>query len=280
MNKDEFEEKLNESLKVIWDINLFEYGLMFITAFLVSAVIFAVLGLTFYPAFVAAFIVTLVFYVLKDKGYDAVRYLERGNPDLEDKLMAAYDNRSTDNFVVRELVRDVSYDLNYISTDTFLNMKRVGIYVGVSMIAALLLLFIIISDYGSFGPGSFLGGAGGSGSGGGQGQGSGSGAGGGGTADEGEIESSQNIEESRGPPKDIYGDSSIAKIEGEDMELEMHPEYGEDGGFDSEGSEGGEGVKEIQQGFVQSTVAESYTENIPVEMEDTIRTYFEKIAED
>jgi len=64
------------------------------------------------------------------------------------------------------------------------------------------------------------------------------------------------------------------------MELEIHPEYGEGGDFDMEETEGQEKIDEIRDGFTEATAAESYTENIPVELEGVVRKYFEKLTEE
>ena len=272
----EFESRISDAIGGIWDIYLFEYILTLITAFLVLSVAFFIFGIEFYYAVVPTLILAVVLYVRGKNAYEALKEVEKGNPELEDKLLAAYDNKDKDNFIVRELVRDVSYDLDYVNNEAFVNVKKINTYVMVCIISVFLLLFLLFSDFEGLGFDGLLGGGGGSG--GTQGDGSGSGSGGGGTGEEGDVESSQDLQSNPGPSQDIYGDSSTAKIDGQDTELEIHPEYGENGDFDSEESEGGDRVNEIREGFTQATAAETYTENIPVEMEEVVRSYFEKIT--
>jgi len=275
---DGFEERIHENLIKMRKISLFRYALIFITSLLVSFLALFILGMWIYAAFIPACLIVGVLYLLGRRYLTPIRDMERGNPVLEERLRTAYDNQERDNIITRGLVREVSYDLTDVSSDAFINMKRVNTYVAVSIIVVFILLFLLFAGFGGLGLGGLFGGGGGGGSGGVQGEGSGTGGGGGGLSDVGEMESSQETSIGQGPPENIYGDQSIAQIDGQDMELEMHPEYGEYGDFDMEGGEGG--AEEIRKGFVQATAAESYTENIPVELEGVVRKYFERLAEE
>ena len=274
---DGFEERIHANLIKMRKISLFRYALIFITSLLVAFLILFILGVWVYLAFIPACLIVVVLYLLGRRYLNPIKEMERGNPVLEERLRTAYDNREKDNIITRGLVREVSYDLNDVSGDAFINMKRVNTYVAVSIIVVFILLFLLFAGFGGLGLGGLFG-AGGGGRGGTQGEGSGTGGGGGGMADVGDMESSQETSIGQGPPENIYGDQSIAQIEGQDMELEMHPEYGEYGDFDMRGDEGG--ADEIRKGFVQATAAESYTENIPVELESVVRKYFERLAEE
>jgi len=108
----EFEERLHKNLDTIWDISIFNYFLLFVTSFLVFAVILAVLGIVFYFGFVPALLIVAISYFRNKKSQSHIRTVERGNPSLKERLSAAYDNMERDNFIVRGLVREVSSDLN------------------------------------------------------------------------------------------------------------------------------------------------------------------------
>lgn len=280
MEQIEFEENLHKNLDTIWDISLFNYALLFITSFLISAVVIVVLGFSVYYGFAPAIIVVGATFWKRRKNEDHIRTVEKGNPVLKERLSAAYDNIEKDNFIVRGLVREVNSDLTNVKSDAFLNLSRVKQYVGISIICVFILLLLLLSGYKGLGLDGFLGSGPGGHGGGTQGTGSGTGAGGGGMGDEGDSPTDQQTSIGEGPPQDIYGDSSIAEIEGEDLDLEMHPEYGEGGDFDYEGDEGKEKIENIATGFTQATAAETYSENIPVEMETVVRSYFEKLAEE
>lgn len=280
MEQIEFEERLHHNLDTIWDIALFNYALLFITSFLVFGVVSVLLGFLVYYGAIPAVILVSTIFLRRRRVENHIRTVEKGNPILEERLSAAYDNIENDNFIVRGLVREVCSDLNKVKTDSFLNMSKIKRYVGISIICVFILLFLLLSGYEGLGLGGFLGSGSGGDGGGNQGTGSGSGAGGGGMGEEGDSPTTQQTSIGQGPPQDIYGDSSIAQIEGDELELEMHPEYGEGGDFDFEDDERRGNIENIVNGFTQATVAETYSENIPVEMENVVRNYFEKLAEE
>jgi hypothetical protein len=279
MKSDELEARVQKVLSFMWDVSLFYYALLFVCSFLVSVLVLYILGIWIYFAFAISVVVVATYFFLWTRGNNALKEMIRGNPRLRDRLEAAYDNRDRENIITRDLIRDVNFELSNIRTDVFVDVKKAGAYITISIIAVFLLISLLFLGFEGFGlPGLFAG-SGGGGSGGTEGEGSGTGAGGGGTSGTGDVESSQDTSMGQGSSDDIYGDSSIASIDGEERELEMHPEYGEHGDFDFDGSEGGENVDEIKDGYVQATAAESYTENIPIELEETVRKYFEKLTE-
>jgi len=272
-------DKLQEPLRALWDISLFGYALLFIFVFLASVLACLLLGFGVHFAFLPPVAIVVVKYIKDSKNADALKSVEKGNSSLRERLSAAYDNRDRENLVVKELVREVAYDLDDVRTDAFMDRGRTNAYIIASIIIVFILISLLFAGFEGFGGPGLFGGWGGTGSGGNEGQGTGGGSGGGGANEAGEEESSQETTIGAGPRQDIYGDSSIAQIEGQDLELEIHPEYGETSEFDNEVPEGGEAVQNIQAGFVQATAAESYTENIPVELEDSVREYFERLAE-
>jgi hypothetical protein len=278
MNPQDFERKLNEVLGLIWDIKIFDYAVVFIMCLLISVLVLFVLGISIYYSFIPSAVIVAGIYIVKGRNEDHIQIMEGGNPALKERLETAYDNRKReDNFIVRELMREVTADLNNIHSDAFLDIKRVNSYVAVSVIVVFILLSLLFLGFEGVGlPGLF--GSFGGGDGGNSGTGSGSGGGGGGAEDAGDVETAQDKSIGKGPPQDIYADRSIAKIEGQELEMEIHPEYGEQEGVDQTASSRGK-AEDIAEGFVQATAAESYDEDIPVELESVVRKYFEKLAE-
>jgi len=179
MEEIEFEERLHKNLDTIWDIALFNYALLFITSFLVFGVVFVVLGFLVYYGLFPAIIVVAVTFLRRRKAENQIKIVEKGNPVLEERLSAAYDNIEKDNFIVRGLVREVSSNLNKVKTDSFLNISKIKKYVGISIICVFILLFLLLSGYKGLGLDGFLGSGQGGHGGGNQGTGSGTGSGGG-----------------------------------------------------------------------------------------------------
>jgi hypothetical protein len=271
---DLIEEKLGGPLRALWDIALFDYALLFMTTLLASVLLLMLIDATLYLAPALTGVALAAYYLRGRRHYDPVRSIEKGNPALRERLSAAYDNRSKENLVVRELVKEVAYDLENVNTGAFLDRGRTNAYVVASIIIVFILLSLLFAGFEGLNLGGLMGGSGGSG---GSSQGKGSGGGGGGGGQAGESESSQEETVGQGSSQNIYGDSSIARIEGQELELEIHPEYGETEGFDMGGD--GEGISGME-GYVQATAAETYGENLPVELEGSIRRYFEKLTED
>ncbi len=259
-------------------INLFRYTVMFITLLLLNSLLLFLAGIWIYASLFPALIIVMIIYLLEKRHVDPLIKMEEGNPALEERLRAAYDNRGRDNVIVHSLIREVNCELNDLDEEAFINMRRVSTYVGVSVVVVFILLSLLFTGFKGFSLGALLGSGGGGGGDGMTGEGSGTGQGGGGLSGQGETQSSEETSIGQGPPKDIYGEPSIARIEGQDLELEMHPEYGEYGDFDMDGST--DRVEEIRSGFIQGTATESYTENIPMELESMVRKYFEKLTEE
>jgi len=275
MKQTTFEGKVHEAWTYVMDIALFNYSLMFMTAFLAFVLLFALLGIGMYLSVLPAVLVVFAAYMLNRRKQHPLQILEKGNPALRDRLSAAYDNKDQDNFVVKELIRDTNYYLEDLRTDSFFNLRKTGTYVGISIVIVFILLSLMFFGLGIGLPGLF-GGVGNS-NGGSQGSGSGGSNGGGSANGAGDTSTSQEATLGQGSSQNIYGDVSIAKIEGKNMELEMHPEYGEEGSAGSGTNEKPPGTG-IEDNSVQATAAESYAENIPVELEGAIRRYFEKLA--
>lgn len=276
MESRNFEAKVHEAWTSVTDISLFNYSLLFITVFLVFVLVFALLDVWIYLSLLPAGATVLASYLLKRRGERPLQTLEMGNPALRDRLSAAYDNKGKGNIVVKELIRDTSYYLDDLRTDAFFDVRKTEAYIAVSIIVVFILLSLMFFGPGGFGLPGLFGGDGSSGS---------EGTSSGNSENSGSIEGSSDIPQTEdvtlgtGPPQDIYGTPSIAKIEGKDMDLEMHPEYGEEGGVGSN-LDTGQSASQVASGTVQSTAAEAYRETIPVELEGAIRQYFEKLAEE
>ncbi len=269
------DQRVRSAVRKVLDVKLFEYSLLAMAAFLVSALVFMVFMISPYMAFVPAACATAFAYYREGWGDAPIRAIERGNPALRDRLSAAYDNKDSPNFIVRGLMGEVARDMDEMRTDAFLNTKRVDTYVGISIICVFAILSLLFTGFRGFDlPGAF---------------GSiisptasrsqASTGGGGGSGGEGEPIETAKSSSGMGASQDIYGDVSMATLQGQDMELELHPEYGE--GEDlGVGEEHEELPGEWGDGILEPSAAETYSENIPAELERAVRAYFDRLAEE
>lgn len=276
MLKEKLEEQISDLLRSLWDISIFYYALLFVLLLLASSIALITFKIPYIYAFIPAGIAT-VFVYLRQRGADHIRDLERGNTSLRERLRTAYDNRFRDNVIVNDLMRGVIGDLKEVNTDTFLNLRRTTIYVVASIVLVFLLLLLQFTGFGGFDL-PFIGDSTKGGLGGG-GQSPGGGSGGGGSGGSGEDQSSPENSVGQSQAGEIYSDRSIAQIEGEEMQLELFPEYGGETEIGEEGAQNQEAINEIQNRYVQSTAAQSYSENIPTQLEEIVRKYFEKLTE-
>ena len=241
--------------------------------FLIAFLVFSVIGIDFQWAFAVALVGFAVILIKNKSRLSALRTLESGNPKLREKLRTAHDNKGTDNVIVASLVEDVSKDLKAFDNSAFFDVKKTSTYIFLSILLVFLLLSMMFVGFEGLDISIILGSS--SSSGGGTG-GGGSGAGGSGSGGAGEDTDPQGGLGSASA--DIYGAPSIAIIEGQEIEMEIHPEYGGESGLNEEESTSSEAVEGIRNSFVYGSAAESYSENIPVQLEEVVRAYFEKVT--
>ncbi len=273
-----FERRVERVIREVWDITLFEYVVLFSVVSLIGVLMSEILDMPLWISFVIGAGVAAGAYILGFGRGDVVEKIERENPFLEDRFGTAIDNEDKDNIVVKDLINQVYLDLGKARTDSLLHMRRVGLEIGISVIVVFLLLFLMFIGFEGVDIGGFIGGSsGGSGGGGGNsGQGGGSGGGEGG----GNTPADQEVSMGMGDTQNIFGNPTVAKIEGKDIELEIHPEYGEGMGTGEEGGKGPQTNPTTAQGVsVEAVSSNPYTENIPAELEELVRSYFEKVAE-
>lgn len=278
MIHDRFIEEVSAGKGLIKKISLFEISLPSIVAFLAFALILIVFKIEFYYSTLPTALV-VVFLLIRKSRENPLRSLEWTNPNLRERLRTAYDNRNKDNFIVRDLMRDMSKELLNMNTDRLLNFQRTTVYISITVALVFILLVLTFTGFEGISP--LLGGPSSSAGGGGGGSSTdSSGGGGGGSDDSSSQETSPESGAGGGEATNIYSDRSIARIEGEELELELHPEYGGENEIGGEETRGQEEVNEIRNTFVQSTAAESYTENIPTRLEEIVRNYFQRLTEE
>jgi hypothetical protein len=240
--------------------------------FLIALLVFSLIGVDFQWSFAVA-LLGFVIILLKNKSpLSALKTLEEGNPGLREKLRTANDNKGKSNVIVDSLVEDVRKDLKSFDNSAFFDVKKTSSYIFLSIILVFLLLSMMFVGFEGMDISIMLGSSSSSD---GASGGGGSGAGGSGSGGAGEDTDPQGGLGSASA--DIYGAPSIAIIEGQEISMEIHPEYGGESGVGGE-STSSEAVNVIRSSFVYGSAAESYSENIPVQLEEVVRSYFEKVT--
>lgn len=113
--------------------------------FLGIKVLFETLGIMLVEVLLAVTITTLR-YRLKEKK-DAIKLIEEKYPVLNERLRTAYDNRNTDNIIVKDLLGRVILDLKPVEPLSLLNRKLLTVAIGLMLLTGMSAIFIANSDY-------------------------------------------------------------------------------------------------------------------------------------
>ncbi len=254
----EFVNKLKEIKGAILRLRIFETLLDALLIFLFFCLIFLPLGIRVAYAFIPSFI-----YILfrASRSVNTLKLIEEKYPSFRERLDTAYDNREKKGIVVKDLSDGISEEMESVRYSSFISGRRV---VGKVLLCALLSIFVLLLPFSNikleipyipekpFGviekPGA---------------------------EKEGVAETVAGAGAATAE-EDMFGEPSIAKIEGEKLSLELYPGAGEIKLRD---------VKERKFSEVQPLAAtalpvEAFSENVPQEYEEIIRAYFEKLTEE
>ena len=245
--------RLNEVKKLSWKIHAFCVILNTIIVFLAFAIILRFLGIPAIIAVCPAIIYLMIDVIYRIHRTNVIKSIVIRYPSLNERLQTAYDNRNVRNIIVESLVKDVSRRMDRIWYSSFLDTKEVISRTILTVILVFIFLsinFINIEDLGFNFHGllgrdfldqienltgfdivrddGFQ------------------------WEEEEKFESKNRVEEDtlggesggelpginegpipgfgggvgEGSNPDIYGEASSAKIAGEDIDMEVHPEYG------------------------------------------------------
>lgn len=297
--------RLEEIKRVISKLKLFTIVLDSIIVFILSSIFFVLFGIEI----ILAIIPSLIYLILKsisvvrdsrDRNVTEKKITQK-YPSLDERLQTAYDNRERSNLIVDKLISGVSQRMDNICCSSFVESKKISLKVFVTIFLLFTLLtinFFHIRELGldfqkdlskfidtslstsTENDKGFLGN--------------------GGEWERGE-ESSKNEREKIGgesggeipgfsegpipgmgggagetPSSDIYGAPSSARIEGQDIEMEVHPEYG----GETEIKDVNEEINADKFKLPEEIKASSTPEQEPVEYEEIIRKYFEKLSQE
>lgn len=226
-------------------------------------VVFETIGLIFL-AFAFSLIVTAIRHYRAEKK-DAISLIEETYPVLKERLRTAYDNRNTDNIIVRDLIGGVIIDSRPVKSESFLNRRKLTKDLVVIVFTVFILAYVAGTGYQTTLSPTDLNGV---------------------------IEklSTSNadlypVEENGGTSnnesqENLFGEPAVIVVEGKEVDLKIPPGAGQ--GFTSQ--EEGEQMNEsfIQSGLVDTDTAASdnYYENLPEGYRNVIQSYFEGLAEE
>lgn len=218
-------------------------------------------------AFIFSLILTAVRFYRADKK-DAISFLEEKYPILRERMRTAYDNRDTDNIIVRDLIGGVVIDSKPVKSSVFLDRKKLAKDLLVTVFAVALLAYVAQTGYQTTlspydlnevietitlpGSGSDL----------------------------------VSVEEDGGTSGDpqnddeLFGEPAVIVVEGTEVDLKIPPGAGQ--GFTSQ-EEGEQNNKSfVQSGIYNSdpTASQAYYENLPEGYRNVIQSYFEQLAEE
>ncbi|MFC2154536.1 hypothetical protein ACFLRC_03525 [Candidatus Altiarchaeota archaeon] len=303
---DDVLKKVGEVRNLLIGYVLYDAVLDFMLAFLVSAIVLSLIGLGMLYSVIPALIYSLAKIYKNLRESDVLSQVEENYRSLKERLKTAYDNRGRDNIILTMLRKDVSLHMSRINADSFM---EAGIMVkkvfGVIFLSFVLLSVSVVQFKGApvlellgqnpvlndakdkidsyMGINDL------------------------GVDDEGRVWQGSNYsnpqeEETLGAEAggkkpgiaygplpgrgggagddvndEIFGEASSASLEGQDIDLRLHPEYGGDIEVNEE-----ESRRAPIEDFVLPDVEslEECRECITAkEHEEIVRRYFEKIAE-
>lgn len=218
-------------------------------------------------AFTLSLILTAVRHYRAEKK-DAISLIEEKYPVLRERMRTAYDNRDTDNIIVRDLIGSVIIDAKPVVSSVFLNRKKLAKDLLVIVFAVTVLAYAALTGYqttvsptglsevietitlpGS-GPDLF-------------------------PVDEdgGTSGNQQNNGE-------LFGEPAVIIVEGTEVDLKIPPGAGQGFTTQEEGEERNRSF--IQSDFYnpEAIASQAYYENLPEGYRSVIQSYFEQLAEE
>ena len=228
-------------------------------------VVFETLGLIFL-AFALSIILTAIRRYRAEKK-DAIALIEETHPVLRERLRTAYDNRNTDNIIVRDLIGGGIIDSKSVQSSSFLNRRKLAKDLFVIVFAVSILAYVAGTGYQTTLSPTDLNGV----------------------IDKLPFSDSHSdlypVEENGGTSnntsqENIFGEPAVIVVEGKEVDLKIPPGSGQ--GFTSQ-----ETAEQMNNSFIQSglvnpeaTASQAYYENLPEGYRNVIQNYFEGLAEE
>ena len=228
-------------------------------------VLFETLGIVMVELLLTVIIITIR-YSLKEKR-DAIKLIEENFPALKERLRTAYDNRNTDNIIVKDLIGGVIISLKSVEPLSLLNKKLLTIGIGLTLLTGLGAVYMATSDYHTditpkdipqviapYVPGS--------------------------NANLYPVAENGGTSNNESNKEQLFGKPEVIVVEGKAVDFKIPPGSGQ--GFTSQ-QEG----NQTNQSFIQSdtvnpeaVASQSYYENLPEGYRNVIQSYFEELAKE
>jgi len=296
--KNEAVKKLTEVDRVVTNLIIFNLVMDSIIVFLGFVILSSFLRFDIKFAVIPAVLYLPLALLWKKMRMSTINLVTERYPSLDERLQTAYDNRDRTNFIIRRLNNDVSKRMDEICSSSFMDTKKLMVKSLMAVFLAFVFLSINFINFSQFAPigSDFLGDIGdslgikiGTSSG----------------SEPGAWESGNysNEEEkervggkaggqlpgiSEGPiagrgggtgyteESDIFGEPSSAKIEGENINIEIHPEYG----GEIEIKDVGERGMETEEFSISDIKGSKAPGEEPRKYEQIIKNYFDKLVEE
>lgn len=229
-------------------------------------VVFETLGLVILD-FVLSLIITTVRYYRAEKK-DAISLIEEKYPVLKERMRTAYDNRDTDNIIVRDLIGGVIIDSKPVKSSVFLNRKKLAKDVLVTVFAVSVLAYVSMTGYQSIYSPTVLNDV---------------------IEDlpfSGSDSDLVSVEENGGTSTDqqdnneLFGEPAVIVTEGKEVDLKIPPGAGQGFTSQEEGEQNNESFVQSDMYNPEAIASQSYYENLPEGYRSVIQSYFEQLAEE
>lgn len=231
-----------------------------------SDVVFETLGIIAID-FVLSLVLTAIRYFRAEKK-DAIALMEEKYPVLKERMRTAYDNRDTDNIIVRDLIGGVIIDSKPVKSSVFLNRRKLTKDVLVTVFAVAVLAYVALTGYQpTFSPTDFndvIENLPFSGS----------------DSDLVSVEENGGTSADQQNNSDLFGEPAVIVVEGKDVDLKIPPGAGQGFTSQEEGNQSNESFVQSDIYSPEAVASQSYYENLPEGYKSVIQSYFEQLAEE
>ncbi len=233
--------------------------------FLGFKVLFETLGIILVELLLTI-IITAIRYSLKEKK-DAIKLIEEKFPALKEKLRTAYDNRNTDNIIVKDLIGGVIIALKPVESLSLLNTKLLTIGIGLTLLTGLGAMYIATTEYHTdISPKNipqviapYVSGP---------------------NADLYPVEENGGTSNNESNNEGLFGKPEVIVVEGKAVDFKIPPGSGQGFTSEQEGNKTNESFIQSNPVNPEAVASQAYYENLPEGYRNVIQSYFEEMAKE
>lgn len=233
--------------------------------FLGFKILFETLGIVLVELLLTV-IITAIRYSLKEKK-DSIKLIEEKFPALKERLRTAYDNRNTDNIIVKDLIGRVIIDLKPVEPLSLLNTKLLTIGIGLTLLTGLSATYIADTDYHTgitpknipqvVAP--YVSGS---------------------NADVYPVAENGGTSNNESNKENLFGKPEVIVVEGKPVDLKIPPGSGQGFTSQQEGNQTNESFIQSNPVNPEAVASQAYYENLPEGYRNVIQSYFEELAKE